>query len=1533
MANTIFKLRRSTVAGKVPNTSTLAIGELALNLTDQKLYSSDGSSVWETGANLSSLSVGNSSNKFLKVDSSGLAVNTTINLNNDVRLSFDAVSGSSNVYFIQQNDDNFVFYNTNTSGGSKPVFSVYANTNSPAQNSAFKLSVPLDLGSNPLYANGSQGTLNQVLASNGSSVFWSTPGVTTINTAASYTWSNTHTFQTNVSFTDKIGLNTNNALYFNGVADANWRMARNSNNVTKWVYTGNTIDIVTANSTGEGFTIGLNGNASYLETGYLGTYVANKVTVGSSASNVTINSTAISANSITVGSANTATFTNINGQANASAGQFLSNAYAYLSGYGGNYLAFGQQTNFHQWIQSGYSHASTPVYYSIIFNPLGGNVGISNTAPVDKLSVNGTTFLGGNVTLGSSGLSANGSYGSAGQSLLSNGSATYWATAGATLNANNSDTQTYYIGLANSSTGAWTNAVVSTTKLYYVPSTGKLDASIVNAASFTVGTAFTANATVVNAVTYYVGSTLIGNSTGPYGKTEATLNVNSALTSNNSTYLNGQLSSYYAANSSLANYALLAGATFSGDVTINANLIVSGTTFTVNTTTLDVKDKNITVAKGSTAAASDGAGITVDGSNIGWYYTYASNTWTSNVGITPSANVSFDIGSASLNWRTVYANSITAINLSGNGSSVTSVNAVALGGKTEGNLNVNNALTANNSTNLGGTAAASYALKADTTYVGTTAITLNRATAAQALTGITSIDGSAATLTTARTIGDVSFNGSAAIVPERILFKDTRSTNYNPFSYSGATLHLKTNTTDSLSDGGTYHGVLDLAHWSDSSGGVNHQLGLTDNGNMYVRYSTNATNWSSWSLFQLNSTLNANIASYLPNYSGVVNASSLNVGTAFTANATVVNAVSYYAGATLIANTTGPYGKTEGSLNVNSSIYANGSSTNTFTIGTAAYHVANGNFGIGNSTPADKLVVAGNIMPSADITYNVGTASLRWANVQCNRVYTQYADATGFTSGSYGTSSGGLSINQTGFYLGNTALTTILGVGSLAFGSSFIANTTGVYHIGTVNAASHTVGTAFTANSTVVNAVSYYAGTTLIGNTTGPYGKTEATLNVNSAIYANGSITNTFTVGTGAYFTSTGRLGINTNNPQGGLHVNNTFSYFTANSTYGPQIINWSQTPDVTAGYYIFDKSRSAAGANVAVNDNLGTLLYRGYDTTSTVRNSSYITATVTAVNATAVDSALSVIAAGTSSYVALGANNAEAVRLVANGNFGIGTSSPDQKLVVAGTIQSGNTGTNGNLYLGGANVSLRSATASDVLGIYTNNTEQVRILASGNVGIGNTAPAHKLSVNGILYVGNVVTLGAAGGGLEGAQIDWAAGNSSYNSWSTDVYSNNLRILTPPSGTVANSQVQIFSANASYESGLYVQGNTGIGTSSPAYKLQVNGSFAATTKSFVIDHPTKPDMQLRHGSLEGPENGVYVRGRLTNKHHIEFPDYWEGLVDHDTITVQLTPIGKSKQPSVGDFTDNGVNIIGKNVDCYYYIMAERKDVEKLIVEF
>jgi hypothetical protein len=92
-------------------------------------------------------------------------------------------------------------------------------------------------------------------------------------------------------------------------------------------------------------------------------------------------------------------------------------------------------------------------------------------------------------------------------------------------------------------------------------------------------------------------------------------------------------------------------------------------------------------------------------------------------------------------------------------------------------------------------------------------------------------------------------------------------------------------------------------------------------------------------------------------------------------------------------------------------------------------------------------------------------------------------------------------------------------------------------------------------------------------------------------------------------------------------------------------------------------------------------------------------------------------------------------------------------------------------------------------------------------------------------------------------------------------------------------------------------------------------------------------MKLRYGSLEGPENGVYHRGRLSGSNKIELPDYWTGLVDETTITVNLTAIGKAQDLYVDDIRDNCVYVGGETINCFYTVFAERKDVEKLLVEF
>ena len=122
-----------------------------------------------------------------------------------------------------------------------------------------------------------------------------------------------------------------------------------------------------------------------------------------------------------------------------------------------------------------------------------------------------------------------------------------------------------------------------------------------------------------------------------------------------------------------------------------------------------------------------------------------------------------------------------------------------------------------------------------------------------------------------------------------------------------------------------------------------------------------------------------------------------------------------------------------------------------------------------------------------------------------------------------------------------------------------------------------------------------------------------------------------------------------------------------------------------------------------------------------------------------------------------------------------------------------------------------------------------------------------------------------------------------------------------------------------------------------ATEVTASGITLTTRKPFDIPHPTKKGYRLRHVCLEGPESGVYYRGRLTGQSVIELPEYWRGLVDPETITVTLTQIGSS-QDLIIEKIEWGTRVKiksgnGTGIDCFYLVHAERADGEKLIVEY
>ena len=107
-------------------------------------------------------------------------------------------------------------------------------------------------------------------------------------------------------------------------------------------------------------------------------------------------------------------------------------------------------------------------------------------------------------------------------------------------------------------------------------------------------------------------------------------------------------------------------------------------------------------------------------------------------------------------------------------------------------------------------------------------------------------------------------------------------------------------------------------------------------------------------------------------------------------------------------------------------------------------------------------------------------------------------------------------------------------------------------------------------------------------------------------------------------------------------------------------------------------------------------------------------------------------------------------------------------------------------------------------------------------------------------------------------------------------------------------------------------------------------------KNFDIPHPSKEGWRLRYACIEGPEAGVYYRGRLKNQKIIKLPYYWKDLVSVDSITVQLQPIGAHQDIIVKRWDDENIYLQaqgGLPINCFYHVYAERNDIDKLEVEY
>ncbi|CAB4140732.1 Intramolecular chaperone auto-processing domain containing protein [uncultured Caudovirales phage] len=271
-----------------------------------------------------------------------------------------------------------------------------------------------------------------------------------------------------------------------------------------------------------------------------------------------------------------------------------------------------------------------------------------------------------------------------------------------------------------------------------------------------------------------------------------------------------------------------------------------------------------------------------------------------------------------------------------------------------------------------------------------------------------------------------------------------------------------------------------------------------------------------------------------------------------------------------------------------------------------------------------------------------------------------------------------------------------------------------------------------------VAAASYQLNSTLAANV--------ATMTANAATFANSSSTNTFTVGTAAYFVANGNVGIGTASPAIKLEV------------VGPGRFSNSSFANGAAGTNLVLRTPGAAQGEVAALSLWGTF-------TSTTDNGPRRIADITSgFSGGAWGNEYLSFNVGTGGGSNDGANtNLERIRITGNGNVGIGTSTPSVRLEIAAvssaasdtwaggtdflelTAASGSafseqaivfqeTGTNIGAKIGVKN---RANGAYDILFATRDNssttstmTERMRIAANGNIGIGNSTPANPFVIS-----------------------------------------------------------------------------------------------------------------------------------------------------------------------------------------------------------